>query len=151
MHLRATTSGYVTAWGSWVARRNPTPGNLPERCPSRFNTLTAENGLPASLKWPSAASSRDISRSERCPPFGRLRRSCFARATTSGRNSAWLLRPLALAGGGAPAVSGDPELGDEAGLLVLGERAGDLPHHLAGRVAGVGSLRRRWINPARSP
>src|SRR5271154_1876594 len=93
MHLRATTSGYVAAWGSWVAARDPTPGNLPERCPSRFITLTAENGLPASLRWPSAASSRDISRSERCPPFGRLRRSCFARATTSGRNSAWLLRP----------------------------------------------------------
>jgi hypothetical protein len=32
-------------------------------------------------------------RSDRCPAFGRLRRSFLAKATTSGRKSLWLLRP----------------------------------------------------------
>jgi hypothetical protein len=39
------------------------------RCPSTFSMLTAENGGPASFRWPTAASSREILGSDRCPPF----------------------------------------------------------------------------------
>jgi hypothetical protein len=51
------------------------------------------NGLPRSLRWPCAASDAEIARRLNAPPFGFLRASRFASATTSGRVSTWLLRP----------------------------------------------------------
>jgi hypothetical protein len=60
---------------------------------SMLRMLLGANGCPCSLRYPTAASSPDISRNERCPPLGRLRRSCRASATISGLSSAWLLRP----------------------------------------------------------
>jgi hypothetical protein len=43
----------------------------------------AENGAPRSLRCPRAASSAEISRSERWPPFGLFRRRRLASATSS--------------------------------------------------------------------
>ena len=52
-------------------------------CANMLRMLLGANGRPCSLRYPAAASSRDISRSERWPPLGRLRRSCRASATIS--------------------------------------------------------------------
>jgi hypothetical protein len=81
-------------------------------------TDAAENGRPCSLRWPRCARSAATSRSDRCPPFGRLRRSRRASATTSGRSSAWLF--LALAGSGALAFARPLELGYQPRLLGSG-------------------------------
>jgi hypothetical protein len=51
------------------------------------------NGRPRSLRTPLAASSADMARRLSRPPLGFLRASAFASLTTSGRASAWLLRP----------------------------------------------------------
>ena len=59
---------------------------------SMFRTLGGEHGRPFRLRWPRAASSAAISRSDLCPAFV-LRRSAFASATTSGRSSRWPGRP----------------------------------------------------------
>ena len=52
-----------------------------------------EKGRPLELPCPARKSSFAIWRYDRCPPFGRLRRSRFASATTCGRSSAWFFRP----------------------------------------------------------
>ena len=56
--------------------------------PSMDATDVALNGLPRALRCPCAASSAEIARNDICPPFGFLRRSALAIATTSGRFSA---------------------------------------------------------------
>jgi hypothetical protein len=81
-------------------RAVPRPGARPRalalRCDSSIEaTLFAAKGFPRSLRCPSAASAFEMSRklNPRCP-LG-WARSC-ARLTTSGRASAWLLRPSTL-------------------------------------------------------
>ena len=94
------------------------------------------NGRPFSLTKPWAASSADIARRLSRPPLGFLRASVLARATTSGRSSAWLLRPSTF----APvsrflAVARAAQLRDQHGLLELRDAAEDLSdHHAVGRV-----------------
>src|SRR5215217_7406747 len=56
-----------------------------------------EKGRPLELPCPARKSSFAIWRYDRCPPFGRLRRSRFASATTWGRSSAWFFRPSTFA------------------------------------------------------
>src|SRR5262249_24454984 len=56
-------------------------------------TDAAAKGRPFSFRKPWVASSAEIARNDMRPPFGFCRCRCFARATTSGLRSAWLLRP----------------------------------------------------------
>jgi hypothetical protein len=51
------------------------------------------NGAPRSFRWPCSASAAEIARKGSGAPFGRLRLSALAKATTSGLSSAWLFLP----------------------------------------------------------
>jgi hypothetical protein len=74
-------------------------------------TDAAAKGRPFSLRKPWVASSAEIARSDMRPPFGFCRCSRFARATSSGLRSAWLLRP----GGLYYELIDDPRFANEFG------------------------------------
>ena len=91
------------------------------------------NGLPRSLRWPCSASDAEIARRLNAPPFGFLRASRFASATTSGRVSTWLFALDLLAGRHALAPPRRRKLGHKGRLLELSDGAQHLTHQHGGR------------------
>jgi hypothetical protein len=74
--------------------REKVGGGARERAQFSIDRIdAAANARPFSFRKPWVASSAEIARSDIRPPFGFCRRRRFARATSSGLRSAWLLRP----------------------------------------------------------
>jgi hypothetical protein len=79
----------------------------------------AAKGRPFSFRKPCSANSAEIARSDMRPPFGLLRCSRLARATSVGLRSAWLFRPSHLPTSLRFSLAGTAQLRDRHGLGTL--------------------------------